>query len=289
MKTALTVFSIQLLGFIVSAPAQTPVYFNDFSSPESLQDFTIAGDNYAGYSPLYNVSVQNGQVQITTTASPSGYYVGYARLMKSYADLGSGITSVFSQNTGVISWAFNVANQDGRYNNAFDFILGSTHQDPDISIAPKGYHFWGGGGVGNRMVLSRFDASTGGHTLDIIDIADGLGTMPQMGSFRITFNPVTSEWKLFGMMGSSFEDPMLVSTLLGSGAESTYANMPLPFFGFGGRMTGVDIYDNVSIVIPEPSAVSLVLAAGALGILRVSRTWRSGQSSCPGKRLGRYQ
>jgi hypothetical protein len=283
MKPIWSILSVQLLGFTGSAPAQTPLYFNDFASPESLQDFTIIGESFANYSPppLHTVSVDNGQVRITSDVFwPNSYpnppvLSGLAQLMKGYADLGPGFTSIFSQNAGIISWAFNVANQNGSANNEFQFILGSTHQDPTGSIAPKGYLFWGGGGVGNRMVLARFDAGTGGHQSEIIDIEEGLGPMPQMGSFRITFDPLTSEWKLFGVMDSSFENPMVVSTLLGSGVDASYANIPLPYFGFGGRDSGVDIFDNVSIVIPEPSAASLVLAAGALGLMRVSRSWRS--------------
>jgi hypothetical protein len=289
MKPILTILSIQLLGFIGSAPAQTTLYFNDFSSPESLQDFTIIGESWVNYTPppLHTVAVENGQVKITSDELwPNGYpnppvLIGRALLMKSYSDLGSGFTSIFSENTGIISWAFNVANQDGAGNNEFQFILGSTHQDPAGSIAPKGYYLWGGGGVRNTMVLSRFDASTGGHQSDIIAFGEteGLGTMPQMGSFRITFDPLTGEWKLFGTMDSSFENPMLVSTLLGSGVDSTYANMPLPYFGFGGNGTGVDIYDNVSITIPEPSGISLILAAIAVGILPIRRNWRNSSPS----------
>jgi hypothetical protein len=279
MKPALPILLLQLAASIESGSAQT-VYFNDFSSPDSIQDFTIVGESFVGYTPppLHTVSLQDARLRIDTTVLfPNGpgtspALFGSAVLMRSNGDFGSGFTSVLSQNADVISWTFNVANQDGSFNNQFDFILGSTLQDP-TSIAAQGYLFHGGGMVGDRMILSRFNHGTGGGQNIIIDVAEGLGTMPQMGSFRITYDPFIDEWKLYGAMGSAFENPMMVSTFLGSGVDSAYANQALPFFGFGGGTTGVDIFDNVGVtIIPEPSGLALILAASVLGLLLVKRS-----------------
>ncbi len=274
----LPIVVLQLVTSFATGRAQT-VYFNDFSSPESIQDYTIVGEHFTSYTPppLHTVSLQNEQLQITTTALwPNGagnspVLFGSALLMRSNGDFGSGFANTLSRNAAPISWTFNVGNQDGSFNNSFDFVLGSTIEDA-TSIGAQGYHFTGGGLVGNRMVLSRFNFGTGGGQDVVIDIPDGLGTMPQMGSFKITFDPFTAEWKLFGELNTAFEDPVLVSTLLGSGVDSVYANQALPYFGFGGGTTGVDIFDNVSVTVPEPSSISLILAGSALGFLLNKRS-----------------
>ena len=271
------VFSLSLA--LIEPGAAQIVYFNDFSSPDSIQDFTIIGESFVGYKPppLHTVTIQNEQLRIETTVSwPHGQgnppvLIGSALLVRGNSDFGSGFSDILSQNTRTISWTFNVARQNGPFSDVFDFILGSTIENPS-STAAKGYYFKGGGMVGNRMVLSRFDYGIGGGQETVIDIADGLGPFPQMGSFKITFDPLTHVWRLFGVMDYAFENPMLVSTLLGSGVDSTYVNRALPYFGFGGTGTGVAIFDNVGVtIIPEPSSILLVLAGSALGTLRIRR------------------
>jgi hypothetical protein len=266
---------LTLLGGRIEPIWAQNLYFNSFSSPASIQDFTVSGESFPGDlpPPLHSVSVQNGQAQIASSAYwPNGsnnppVLFGNALLMRGNADFGSGFSSVLSQNNGVIEWAFNVANQDGSFNNAFHFVLGSTIADA-LSTGAQGYELTGGGLVGNTMVLSSFYEGANGPQTTLIDVANGLGTMPQMGSFMISFNPATDVWKLFGTIGGAFVDPTQVSSLLGASTDSTYVNTPLPYFGFGGGTTGLDVYDNVSIsIVPEPSAISLIFAPVACFIL----------------------
>ncbi|HEX4348799.1 MAG TPA: hypothetical protein VH251_00355, partial [Verrucomicrobiae bacterium] len=250
------------------------------------QDFTVSGERFSGYTPppLHSVSVQNGQVQIASSAYwPNGsnnppVLLGSALLMRGNAGFGSGFNNVLSQNQNVIEWAFNVANQDGSFNNEFNFILASTSADA-LSTAAQGYEITGGGLVGNRMVLSTFNEGADGPQNAVLDMANGLGTLPQMGSFMVTFNPATDQWKLFGTLGGAFVDPAQVSHLLGEGTDATYANTSLPYFGFGGGTTGLDIFDNVSVsMVPEPSVMALILAATAACTLLPGRI-RSGKWS----------
>jgi hypothetical protein len=99
----------------------------------------------------------------------------------------------------------------------------------------------------------------------IIDIQNGgLPTLPSKGSFRITYNPTTDVWSLYGQYGSSYVDPTSITYLLGSGTDSTYTHLSLPYMCIGGGDTGVDYFDNVTIsVIPEPTTL-LLLGLGAV-------------------------
>ena len=173
---------------------------------------------------------------------------------------------MLSNEPGTISWSFNIANQDGDFNSAFNIWLGSSTQNPN-STGAVGYVLRGGGMVGNRMTLSKF-GDYADYNDPIIDLTDGLGTMPEMGSYKITFDPATARWSLFGGEGPQFVNPASVTTLLGTGVDATYSHQALPYFGFGGNTTGLDVFDNFGVsVVPEPSTWALVgVGAAGLGV-----------------------
>ena len=257
---------------MLSAAAGT-VYSNRFDSVADLAAFTVIGEKFVSYTPppLHTISIDNGRLRIDTTAIPSGgsaTLVGSAFLMAGKSVIDEPYQSLLSQNPGVVSWGFNVANSDGTYNNGFHYILACSEQDP-TSITAKGYELKGGGMVGNRMILSRFNYGVGGGAEVVIDLGSGLGTLPQMGSFRVEYDPEGDVWTLLGALGSSFIDPEGVTTVLGTGADSLYTNRDLAFFGVGGRITGTDYFDNVTIgVVPEPHAACLVLSGMVAFLLR---------------------
>lgn len=266
-------FALLLLGLRAPCGAAQVAYLNDFSTSDSLESFTVYGESFTGYTPppLHTVSVVQGQLQVATDAYyPNGannnpVLFGSALLMRSNADFGAGFTNVLSKNQGLVSWSFNIANQDGAFNNAFQFILASTAQDP-TSINASGYQLSGGGMVGNRMVLYRYGTGLYGNTSMVIDLTNGLGTMPAMGSYKVTFDPGSGTWSLFGVQGSQFVDPAAVTTLLGSGIDTTYTKQALPYFGVGGSTTGLDVIDNYGVsVVPEPSSLALLAAIALLG------------------------
>jgi len=115
------------------------------------------------------------------------------------------------------------------------------------------------------MGLWRYGSGLVGATSALIDITSGLATLPQEGSFRITFDPGTGNWRLYGTAGTSYVDPQSVTTLLGSATDTTYTTMNTPWFGIGGTTSGTDYVDNVTVtVVPEPTAA--VLASLGLGM-----------------------
>ncbi len=272
--------ALTLLG---ASTASSQVFFRDqFDSPASLAQYTVIGEQFISFfpPPLHTVEATNGQLKIQTAAVfPNGsgnppVLLGSALLMGQNTTFGSGFSSTLSSNSGLVSWAFNVANQDGSFNNGFDFVLASTHLNPRTAGA-KGYSLAGGGLVGNRMMVRRFDSGLNIGSAIIIDLTNGLAPLPQAGSFRITFNPTNSEWKLLGTYGTSFQEPTGVTELLGTGFDALYASQDLPFWGFGGHTTGTDVFDNVTVsIIPEPGSAEFLLA-GTLMMFAVAFRWQS--------------
>ncbi len=73
------------------------------------------------------------------------------------------------------------------YNNAFCFVLLSTEEDA-FNLNAKGYYFKGGGMVGNRMGLWRFDFGLGGGQDVLIDVVNGLvGKSERLEKIGIVF------------------------------------------------------------------------------------------------------
>jgi len=256
------------------------VYSNDFASPGRLSDFTVIGESFPNFNvpPLHQVSVENGQLKIDSQLfNPNGpgnppFLTGSARLLVDPSLLAPSLNPVLSNNGGLVTWAFNVANSDGALNNGFEFILGATSVDV-TNISTHGYVFSGGGRVGTSMAIRRFDFGTGGGGQDFLEVANGLGVLPQRGSIRITFEPSSARWSLFGQFGSAFVDPLSVTNLLGTAVDSRYVSVATPVVGFGGGGTGTDFFDNVSIsVIPEPGG--MLWAIGLCGVF-VFRRFRN--------------
>lgn len=261
-----------LLSLAALSAHGTMVYENHFDSSADLTDFTVFGESFTGYTPppLHQISVQNGELIIDTQSlSPNGAgtaptLFGRASLMVGAGQFDPLFKTTLSNNPGLVTWGFNVANQDGAFNNGFEITLASTMADPFL-IAADGYALKGGGSVGNRLYLTRFDFGLGGGQQLLIDLAQGLAPLPQHGSFRVTFDPKTGRWSLYGEFDEDFVDPLTVTSLLGTAIDSTYTKVPTPYMGIGGGTTGRDIFDNLSVqVVPEPSAALFVIGAGSI-------------------------
>lgn len=193
--------------------------------------------------------------------------------MLNTSSFGNGYQSVLSQSAGTISWSFNLSNQDGAFNNGFDFILASSAINPYDGNPGFGYVLTGGGLVGNRMTLSRFSTGIYGGAVALIDIVNGLAPLPQEGSFKITYEPQSDLWSLYDSPGSAYVDPSTVSTLLGTAIDGTWTHSNTPFFGLAGYSTGSDCFDNVNVaVVPEPSPWFIAIALSGLAFLH--HRWR---------------
>lgn len=283
------IFGALLSLFILnSGPAEAlTIYNNTFGSESSLSEFTLIGESFPQFPqlpPLHEVSISGGSLRIDTQAArPNGpgtnpVAFGRASMMLDASNVlsGSGYDTKLGMSTDVISWGINLSNVDGNFNNAFAFVLASSIEDP-YALGADGYVLRGGGMVGDRLVLSRFDSGLGGGSEILIDLTDGLGTLPEKGSFRVTYNPNNDQWSLFGEAGPAYADPLFVDNLLGVGFDGVYTGMDLSYFGLTSSTTGTGFFDNLSVsvgsIVPSPSTYFLLVG----GIILMKRFRRDQQ------------
>lgn len=275
-KISITIATVGLLIDLCHAAGLT-VYQNTFDSPSDLNGFTIHHPDYSFFNPpsLSSAVIESGQLKIT-----SGYFfpngpenppllTGASTLIRNTSSFGNGYNSILSQNPSTVSWSLNLANQDDTYNNDFTVILSSTKSNP-YDIGAHGYALRGGGMVGNKMVLWRFDFGLGGGGAEVLTIPDnlGLGNLPQRGSFKVSYNPTNSLWSLFGNIGNSYVDPETVQTLMASGVDATYTHVDAIYMGLSGAGSGINFFDNLKVtLVPEPTCLTLVLAGLSLRII----------------------
>lgn len=252
------------LGGGVSAAGST-VYFNDFGrGPASLNGLSIVDESLPPYSA--SVTVESGQLRLDASYDET-YIVANA------ASFAAPYSSILRNNPGTVIWAFNVSNADAIYNNGFFFCPAS-----DTS---GGYGYYssytllGGIYVGNRMEFYRSEwTGPSSNPLIAVPSEDGLGPLPSKGSFRITYEPSSDLWSLFGYIGPDYVDPTTVSTLLGSVVDASFTSVPLPYMSWGGVNMGSDFFDNISVsVVPEPPTTALGLLAVAISA--ASKLWQS--------------
>src|SRR5690348_418381 len=111
---------LPLLTIFCGIPAQmfsaTRVYFNDFSNGSSSLANWSTG-RIPGCIGSFDIGVIDGQLQITLGNDiPTGAYAAIhcANFLSPYS-------STLRNNPGLVSWAFNLSNQDGEFNNDFAF------------------------------------------------------------------------------------------------------------------------------------------------------------------------
>ena len=253
VKTMFRQISVAVLITAAVAAQASTVYQNNFDAgSSSLSDFTP----YTLYGAT-SIQASGGQLVIGETG------LAYGGVSLNTASL-AGYSTILSANVGTVTWAFNVAYMDGVYNNGFNIVLACNTPNPYglayyQGFPSVGYALHGGGGVGNEMYFTEFYNSLTTYQM-LIDIPDGLGTLPQTGAIRITYEPGSDTWSFYMDAGSDPSDPTAASQLIGTAVDGTYTHEALPYFSFGGSYSGTDYFDNLSIsVVPEPSPLSLVV------------------------------
>ena len=222
---------------------KTVIYENDFSA-NSLDDFIVGATGVA------TVNIYQGKLHI----SPGEMYLNIGFVAIDLAAISSEYNPILDANPTKITWAFNISNIDGNTcgacNNTFSFKLFS-HPDP-VNGSAYGYSFSGGGFVGNRMTLNQTalaNSSFGPVNNIMIDITDGLGPLPSIGAFKITYDPNTGVWELYYEESTTTLDPMSITNMIGSSINNNFANQPLPYLIFSGMNTRQTFFDNLTITI----------------------------------------
>jgi hypothetical protein len=256
-------FAFALCASLASAYADAAVvYSNTFSSPTSLNDFSIFTRDDA------SASIDDGQLALQLNSISARAYASL-----NLAAHAPALKTILSENPGLVTWAFNVSNSDGAFNNAFVFVIAGTDANPTSATA-RGYFFNGGGLVRTRMLFRNFGPGLYVDMRYLIDVTSGLSTLPEKGSFRLTYAPGTEEWRLYGEFGPDYVDPRSVETLLGSAIDARYTSLNTPYLVLGGETTGTVYIDNFSVtVIPEPSGAVILSSsfAGCFAVIRSSR------------------
>ncbi len=270
------------LAVLVAVPAlanaQVMLYSNTFDNEDALNGLTVLerGTERAppGIGPLSRLQIEDGQLRIDTAVvrnpDPQGVPQVFGGAVDVFADtrvlFGPQYNPILSQNQGILQWAFNVSNRDSNFNNAFTVSLGRDVAPGQTAIA---YEFVGGGLVASRMLLLK--SGLDGIIVDV-PAEVGLGTLPQRGSFRITFDPSNGRWEVFGHVGPEYVDPTQVTESLGVGFDDTFTDISLPFFSLSSRTSGTTFFDNVSVsIIPEPATATLAGGLLALGLAFLAR------------------
>lgn len=217
------------------------IYHNDFSD-SSLCNLIIGERGTA------TVNVEQGQLVI----KPGEGYKNRGFIAIDLSVIPNKYNSRLDNNTKKITWAFNVSNKDGSVcgscNNLFSVSL---YGFPDTDDGPiYGYTFQGGGFLGNRMVLSKHSAgtSTFGSIFDIlIDITNGLDTLPVIGAIKITYDPSFGSWELYYEESTSAINPLTITNLIGTAINNDFSNEPLPYLILSGKNTAATYFDNLTI------------------------------------------
>lgn len=222
-----------------NADSKVIIYENDFSQ-NSLSDFIVGEIGSA------TVIIDQGKLQI----NPGPNYLNRGYVALNVPEIDSLYSGMLSSNPALITWAFNISNMDGGLNNLFSFHIFS---DPDPSnSAAFGYTLDGGGLVGNRMRLFRhaLAQSPFGPVLEtMVDESDGLGTLPNIGAFKITYDPTSDEWNLYFEQSTTLIDPLTVDTLFGTAINSGFVTEELPYVIFGSQTTGSAFFDNLTVML----------------------------------------
>jgi hypothetical protein len=238
-----------LLMLPLNTSAQVTYFSNDFTAGQGAA-FTTAGT--IGTSPWqvtnsgadWGARIENGILELTNDASAAANAVGWCfASVNTTSDYSSGYQNILSHNTQPLEWAFNLqqirTNPSGftgsRYGVAYVLAASSSA----VFSAGKGY----------AVVLGQNGSA---DALRLVSFNGGLSSLPNDGSgaiitaaapltnvgdehlsVKVTFNPATNRWSLYGRLdGTSFLNPQLGTlSLLGTAVDFTHVKETLSFMG----------------------------------------------------------
>ncbi len=228
-----------------------------------------------------------------------------------YQDTAANFTAPYSDtlstNPGLITWTFNMQQSEqstvtiptgfnyrtgGNYGAGFVLAASTSNFADSTGNTNFGYAvLWGNdsslySGAAPLRLVKFTNGIQGSTSFSSTDLA--LGGNFANGSFlsvKVTYDPATNNWALYGDSGTSFVDPTTVADQLGSTvADSTYTSTPLEFYGAlynyangaNGGLGNTATFDNLTVdvaEVPEPATLFLALFGGAalVGVVRNRR------------------
>jgi hypothetical protein len=241
----------------VSVNAQTTVFSDDMSG--TFATYWTSQSTTTG-----SASFSSGVLLLDNNAA-AGQTWAYSAL----SNLTAPFNARLDLNPGAVTWAFNMrtltTNPSNTNRLAFVLVASSTN----FSTA-SGYAVRVGGDSPSTDPLELV-YFTGGVNGTVTTIASGASlSSNQYASVRVVLNPSTSAWTLYGETGTSWTSPTAVSTLLGSGTNSTGTSITMSAFGaWSLHTTGASqdrTFDNFTITaVPEPSTYAAIAGVLALG------------------------
>jgi hypothetical protein len=256
--------------------AQVAAHSSDFNVSQG-ESFTISGPigstpwSVERKGPDWGARIHNNILELTNTASADPNANGWVFAHLETDQFSSPYNITLASNPAEVSWYFNMrqirGNPAGFGSNSYGvaFIIGATSTQIDST------------GVGYAVVLGntgtpdpiRFLKFSNG--LQSLGVTDTLGLIfadaplndptNQHISLKLTYNPATHVWELFGRIdGSSFEDPLsgeLVS--VGTVTDNEFTQQALPYMGayWQGSTAGnqTSFFDNVSVWLDITGAI----------------------------------
>ena len=270
------IFKISFLAticffFITGLSGQTNIHHSDFSTSQG-EEFTISGPIGATEWTVsrsgqdWGARIHNDRLELTNTASSDDNANGWVYAFLETEDFTPAYNKILEDNTETLTWYFNMRqirdNPAGFGSNSYGaaFIIGSTSSN--VASEGDGYAIV----LGNtsspdpiRFVKFSGGIQSIGNSDDGLIIADEPLNDPTNDymSLKLTYDPATNEWNLYGRNdGSSFQDPQSGElSFLGSVTNNEHTNKELDFMGaYWQGSTAANqtaFYDNVSIWTEE--------------------------------------
>jgi autotransporter-associated beta strand protein len=284
--------------------AQETTVFNDSFGTTQGATYTTSGA--IGTSPWsvtrpnadWGARIDSGILDLTNDASATANSNGWVYASVPTSGFISPWNSTLSSNPGLVTWDFNMRQirpapsgfSSGSYGAAF--ILGST--STTAGTAGNGYAVvLGNGGAPDPIRLVSFTngiQSLGTGTGGLISAPSPLNDPgASYMSLRVTYDPVTNGWALFGRNDgtTAFANPAVGPlSSLGTATNSTYTGVPLTSMGgYWNGSTGATqtaFFDNVSVKVAQAAGVSSLYWDGVAGWASTSPgsggsgTWTTG-------------
>ncbi len=269
---------------------QTNVHHSDFNISQG-ETFTISG--FIGDSPWqvnrsgddWGSRIHNDILELTNTAGFDPNAIGWVFTFLETDGFDSPYNKVFGSNVEAVTWYFNMrqirSNPAGFASNTYGvaFVIGCT----SINAATEGEGYavvLGNTGTPDPIRFVKFDQGIQslGTTLDGLIIAGEPLDDPTNDymSLKLTYDPASNEWQLFGRNdGSSFQDPISGElSFLGKVVNNDYTDIELEYMGaYWQGHTAADqtaFFDNVSVWIDDtgqsPPTISNVIQYPDSGI-----------------------